>query len=293
MNMSKGRAFQKLERFCALWALVLVALFGCKSEDALILAVRAPDGTQAKSYSVRIQDRATGQIVDYSGVQSFGMPRDLSATPFRLGLAFDQRGDFLIHFIAANVDDVEALPQAGVTEPMLFYAGLLTADGVTEVDIPLLPVPAQFDVDRDHYPDGVAWRAQFPDADAQYHDHPEFLDCLDQDPPAGDLAPATLRAFDIHPMARSICNAQLPPAGRRQRHGQAAAPALRRDLRRQPTAVHGQRQGRRSLQHGLRRQRPPPLPRQPAPAQLLSMHRPGELQGGERLRRPHRAQRHG
>ncbi len=206
-------AIDEPRRLRAAWALVLLVFMGCKAEDALILAVRAPDGTQAKSYAVRIQDRHSRQVVYYSGVKVLDMPRDLSATPLRLGLSFDQHGDFLIHVIAANVVDVESLPAAGSKEPMLFFAGLLTADGVSEVDVPLLPVPPEFDVDRDHFPDGVSWRAQFPDADALYHDHPELLDCLDQDPHAGDLSPATLRAFDVHPMARNICNAQLRPQG--------------------------------------------------------------------------------
>ena len=75
----------------------------------------------------------------------------------------------------------------------------------------MLPVPPSMDRDRDHFPDALPWMASLPEADAAYRDHPELLDCVDQDPPSGDLLPLRTRAFDIHPLAPIQCGVQLRP----------------------------------------------------------------------------------
>ena len=197
------------------WSLraLLLACFAlsCSVPDGLMLNISVPANTPVKSYVIKLQDRETRKVVFLSGLQKNAAGRDLSTQPLRVAMPFNQHGKFLLQVLAANVDNVEELPQAGVTEPQLFYAKILDVAVLQELDVPLLPVAPEFDADGDHFPDAVRWLAAVPEAAARYKDTPEVLDCVDGDPPAGDIQPIRTRGFDIHPLAQTQCNTKLRP----------------------------------------------------------------------------------
>ena len=198
--------------FHSLWALLLLSLLGsCSVPDGVMLSIRAPDGVRLQSYIIKIQDRSTRKVVFLSGVQSLSEKRLLATEPVRVALPFSQHGRFLLQVLAANVANVESLPQKGNPEPQYFFARILEIGAYQEVEAKLLAVPPAFDVDGDHFPDAVTWPAQNAEAAELYRDQPEVLDCVDADPPPGDLEPVRLRSFDIHPLASSSCNVKLRP----------------------------------------------------------------------------------
>lgn len=193
---------------CTLAALLLAA--GCSAVDGLVLVVTAAPEQPVLSYVVKVQDRATRKLVLHSGAQRLPKARNLADEPLRIALPA-QRGTFLVQVLAANYESVEQLPRPGINEPQLFFAGIFEIGEVQEVSAELLPIPPSMDRDRDHFPDALPWMASLPEAAARYTDHPELLDCIDSDPPSGDLLPLRTRAFDIHPLAPILCGVQLRP----------------------------------------------------------------------------------
>jgi hypothetical protein len=217
MQMRSGQRenLRHLGSRVSLWALLCALLAplggaGCQSVDGLVLVVTAAADQPIKSYVVKVQDRKSRKLVLHSGAQRFSKPRDLLAEPLRIALPA-QPGTYLVQVLAANYENVEQLPRPGVSEPQLFFAGLFEVGAAREVTATLLPVPPSMDRDRDHFPDALPWMASLPEADAAYRDHPELLDCVDQDPPSGDLLPLRTRAFDIHPLVPIQCGVQLRP----------------------------------------------------------------------------------
>ena len=195
----------------ALPGLLLACLAAsCSVPDGLMLNISVPPTLKVKSYVIKVQDRSTRKVVFLSGLQKLADGRDLSAEPLRVAMPFSQRGQFLLQVLAANVDNADSLPQPGVNEPQLFFAKILEVSALQELDVPLLPVAAEYDIDGDHFPN-AAWVAAVPAAAALYKDTPEVLDCVDSDPPAGDILPVRTRSFDIHPLAQPLCNAMLRP----------------------------------------------------------------------------------
>jgi len=176
-----------------------------------MLSISAPDGVRLQSYVIKIQDRSTRKVVFLSGIQTVSDKRLLAGEPIKAALPFSQRGRFLVQVLAANVPNVESLPQKGNPEPQYFFARIVEVGAYQEVQAKLLPVPSAFDVDGDHFPDAITWTAQNPEAAELYRDQPEVLDCVDDDPPPGDLDPVRLRSFDIHPLASPSCNVKLRP----------------------------------------------------------------------------------
>lgn len=190
---------------------VLAGLPSCGSPDALVLVLSTPTSVRLKSYIVKVQDRATRKLVYHSGAQRIGDGRDLSVSPLRVGLPFSNKGEFLVVVLAADFSSPDLLPQPGVNIPSYFFADILAVDQTQEVDAQLLPVPPKYDLDGDHFPETTSWLAETPEAAARYQSKQHLLDCMDLDPAAGDLLPIRLRAFDVHPLALSICDAKLRP----------------------------------------------------------------------------------
>ena len=205
----------RLGRFVRLALLGLclsIAATSCSSPDGLVLSISAPQGLKVKSYVVKVQDRSTRKIVFLSGLQRVADGRLLSESPLRVAMPFSQHGKFLVVVLAANVDNVEALPQRGVSEPLLFFARIVDVAALQEIPAQLLAVPPALDVDGDHFPNAARFLAEVPEAAALYKDQPEVLDCVDGDPPPGDLDPLRTRGFDIHPFALPQCNVRMRPA---------------------------------------------------------------------------------
>ena len=195
-----------------LGALLVLFLASCSVPDGVMVVIRAPEGVRLQSYIVKIQDRATRKVVFLSGIQNVSDKRLLASDPLKVALPFSQHGRFLLQVLAANVPNVESLPQKGNPEPQYFFARILDIGAYQEVEAKLLPVASEFDVDGDHFPDALTWTAQNAEAASLYQDQPEVLDCVDGDPPPGDLEPVRLRSFDIHPLASPSCNVKLRPA---------------------------------------------------------------------------------
>jgi len=116
-----GRFF----RLALLGLCLSIAATSCSSPDGLVLSISAPQGLKVKSYVVKVQDRSTRKIVFLSGLQRVADGRLLSEAPLRVAMPFSQHGKFLVVVLAANVDNVEALPQRGVSEPLLFFARIV------------------------------------------------------------------------------------------------------------------------------------------------------------------------
>jgi hypothetical protein len=177
------------------------------------LSLRTPGTVRLKTYVLTVQDRKTRKGMYHSGAERIADGRDLSQNPLRLGLPFAGKGEYLVVVLAADYSSPELLPQPGVPTPTYFFAQILNVDATQEVAALLLPVPPKYDLDGDHFPDEKTWIADFPDAAQQYRDRLYLLDCLDADPPAGDLLPIRLRSYDIHPLAISLCDVKLRPPG--------------------------------------------------------------------------------
>jgi hypothetical protein len=210
--MSRTRTATGLPLWSLKGLLLACLAVSCSVPDGLMLNISVPSGTQVKSYVIKVQDRSTRKVVFLSGLQHVAAGRDLSSDPLRVAMPFNQRGSFLVQVLAANVDNVEDLPQQGVTEPQLFFARILDVSVLQQLDVPLLPVAPDYDTDGDHFPDAVRWLAAVPQAMAMYAGTPEVLDCVDGDPPPGDISPVRTRGFDIHPLAQPQCNVMLRPA---------------------------------------------------------------------------------
>lgn len=197
---------------CHLLALLALLVSSCSVPDGLMVTLRAPDGVRLQSYVIKVQDRESRKVVFLSGIQTISDKRTLATDPLKVALPFSQHGKFLLQVLAANVANVESLPQKGNSEPQYFFARIIDVGAYQDVEAKLLPVPPEFDVDGDHFPDAVTWTAQNPEAAALYADQPLVLDCVDDDPPPGDLDPVRLRSFDIHPLAGRSCNVRLRPS---------------------------------------------------------------------------------
>jgi len=210
--MSLRRSASKWRRWALPGLLLACCMLACSAPDGLILNISVQPGTPVKSYVIKVQDRSTRKVVFLSGLQKLAAGRDLSVQPLRVAMPFTQNGKYLLQVLAANVDNVEALPLPGVADPQLFFAKILEVAALKELDAPLLPIAPAYDADGDHFPDAVTWLAAVPEAAALYKDTPAVLDCVDRDPPAGDIVPARTRSFDIHPLAQPQCNVMLRPA---------------------------------------------------------------------------------
>ena len=196
----------------AVWSCLALLWASCSVPDGVMLSIRAPEGVRLQSYIIKIQDRSTRKVVFLSGIQTLSEKRLLASDPLKVALPFSQHGRFLIQVLAANVPNVESLPQKGNPEPQYFFARMLDIASYQEFEAKLLPIPSEYDVDGDHFPDAVTWTAQNAEAAAMYQDQPEVLDCVDSDPAPGDLEPVRLRSFDIHPLATPSCNVKLRPS---------------------------------------------------------------------------------
>jgi len=190
---------------CLAWA-------GCESQDALVLSLRTTSQVRLRTYVLTVQDRATRKVLYHSGAQRIATGRDLSSKPLAVGIPFSSKGEYLVVVLAADYDSPELLPQPGLPTPTYFFASIVTINQTQNIDALLLPVAPEYDLDGDHFPEAKNWVADLPEAMAQYGDRAYLLDCLDVEPGAGDLLPIRLRAYDIHPLAPSICDAKLRPA---------------------------------------------------------------------------------
>ncbi len=200
-------------RYLLILSLFVSLCVGCSSLDALVLNLRTEGTVELKTYTLTVLDRATRQVIYHSGAQRIAAKRDLSQDPLHVGLPFEQKGEFLIVVRAANFDSPDLLPQAGVSTPAYFFASIVQIDKTQDIDALLLIVPSEYDLDGDHFPDAKLWPDAFPAAAQMYGDKRFLLDCLDVEPAPGDLTPLRLRSYDVHPLALSICDAKLRPAG--------------------------------------------------------------------------------
>jgi len=207
---------QVASRLRPAWRLLLLALAasaavlpGCDNPNAIVVSIRPPAGVAISQYALTVQDRESRSIVYQSGIQpvdAVTMGRDLNAQPLRVGLKLTKSGQFLIHVRASTgmLARDGALNADRTSE--WFFAGMVAATSVIELDAPLLEVAPDMDQDFDHFPDAVTWPAALPDAQAQYQGHPELLDCVDRDPASGDPPlPVPYYASQINPLAKPVC----------------------------------------------------------------------------------------
>ncbi len=204
------RALVSLARRLVAWSYMLPILLwvGCSGQDAVLLSISAPPGALLGRYSVVVQDRDTRQILYRSGAQSVDpanpAPRDLSATPLRLGIKLDHPGTYLFLLRATQKDPLIDGLNTIAHDPELFFASIATVSGTAEIDAALLPVAAAYDRDGDHFPDGTTWLASSSAAADRYGGHPELLDCVDAEGGAATL-PTGISPADINPLSAERC----------------------------------------------------------------------------------------
>ena len=110
----------------------------CSVPDGLMLNISVPPTVKVKSYVIKVQERSTRKVVFLSGLQQIAAGRDLSVEPLRVAMPFNQRGKVLLQVLAANVDNVDTLPQPGVNEPQLFFAKIVEVSELQELSAPLV-----------------------------------------------------------------------------------------------------------------------------------------------------------
>jgi hypothetical protein len=165
-------------------ALLTLTLCGCMPTGDTFGISLGADG-RVDSIDAYVRDDASGKILEHLGWTP--VSKDLTAAPFKLGFQLDGPGHYSFFVIGIRGTPDGNMIAMDATE--FFWAGTAEVDGNLTVDATLRHVPPTDNIDRDLFPDAVAWLADIP----AVSDIPaDLLDCDD-------------RRADVNPLAPEVC----------------------------------------------------------------------------------------